>query len=498
MNTERNREMKEALRTLDLGNSVAEFEESLEEYFVENEAYRALINDKADIVAGDKGTGKTAIYRVLQARYKSSPELRHVEVLAGFNPVGNPIFQRLVHKDPLTEGQYAGVWKTYFLSLIGNWILEIVDSDRSEKLRQLDQLLEQAGLRVQDDQPTTIFGRIVSTITRWLRPTSAETSVTWSEAGIPVFTGKFDFADQKLPEATSTNGTTQVRHEDALRLLNDCLDDVNVVVWLAMDRLDEAFQGFAEVEKPALRALLRTYLDLLEFKNIRLKLFLRRDLFRRIVGTGFVNLTHLNAKKVEIIWEEKDLLSLLCRRIRERKAFLSDFGCQNLSDEELFYRVFPRQIDIGDRKPTAWNWIMSRIRDGNNVKPPRNLIDLASKARAAQLRREEREPRTLQLDKPLLEAESVRQALSQLSEQRVEDTLIAEAGQAAPLIEAFRGSKSEHNRESIRTTLDVDETQLDESIKLLCEFGFFEKLSRSYKIPMLYRDGLGVTQGKAF
>lgn len=67
-------------------------------------------------------------------------------------------------------------------------------------------------------------------------------------------------------------------------------------VWFVLDRLDEAFAGFPEIEVPALRALLRTFLDLNEFKNIRLKLFVRNDLFRRITGSSFVNLTHVNAK----------------------------------------------------------------------------------------------------------------------------------------------------------------------------------------------------------
>jgi hypothetical protein len=42
----------------------------------------------------------------------------------------------------------------------------------------------------------------------------------------------------------------------------------------------------------------------------------RRDLFRKITHGGFVNLTHVNARKIEIVWDEEDLRSILCRRIR--------------------------------------------------------------------------------------------------------------------------------------------------------------------------------------
>jgi len=54
--------MKDVLKELNLGYSVAEFDEELENYFVETEPFRALINNRADVVAGDKGTGKTAIF----------------------------------------------------------------------------------------------------------------------------------------------------------------------------------------------------------------------------------------------------------------------------------------------------------------------------------------------------------------------------------------------------------------------------------------------------
>ena len=47
--------VKDVLRSLDLGSSVAEFDDSLEKYFVENEAFHALVNGKADVIAIDDG-----------------------------------------------------------------------------------------------------------------------------------------------------------------------------------------------------------------------------------------------------------------------------------------------------------------------------------------------------------------------------------------------------------------------------------------------------------
>lgn len=487
-------QVKELLRMLDVGSSVAEFDKSLEKYFVENEAFHALIKGEADVIAGDKGTGKTAVYRVLQRRFGSIPELKGVEVLAGFNPAGNPIFQKLVQQQALTEGQYVSVWKAYVLSLVGNWIVEIAGESQSENFARLAKLLTDTGLRSRDDKPETIFSKLINSLQKVFSPKKAEIELTLSETGIPIVTPRVEFGREEAPPDQK-----EVPHEVALRLLNTCLAEIDYSVWLALDRLDEAFQGFPAIEIPALRALLRTYLDLLEFDRVRLKLFVRRDLFRKIIGGGFVNLTHINARKKEIVWDEADLLNLLSRRIRDNKDFMAAIAGDGLSDEQLFYRLFPDKVDKAERKPTSWNWIMSRIRDGNDVKPPRNLIDLANLAREEQIRAESRSPTQTEQATPLIQAEALRSAHERLSVQRVEDTLLAEsAADTARLIERFRKSKSEHNLDTLAETLGLGGDELNAVIKQLVEVGFLEGLTSSWKVPMLYRDGLDIRQGKAF
>lgn len=212
---------------------------------------------------------------------------------------------------------------------------------------------------------------------------------------------------------------------------------------------------------------------------------------------GFVNLTHVNSRKLEIKWDEEDLLNLLCRRIRQNRAFTEASGLDSASDREIFERVFPEQVDFGLRKPKTWVWIMRRIRDGNDIKPPRNLIDLARLTQQAQLRREDREARELS-DAAIIEPDSLRKGLSQLSGDRVNDTLLAEAGIYSPLIEQFRGGKSEHNRATIAQTLPIPMDLVSSTTKPLVELGFLEEVGGTYKIPTLYREGLSITQGKAF
>ena len=133
--------IKDVLRELDLGSSVAEHDEALEDYFIETDVFRALVEDRRDTIAGDK----TALYRILQKRYPSL--LADVEVLPGFNPAGAPVFRRLTEGEPMSEGQYITIWKAYFLSLVGNWILQLNEGGFSHKMTELDELLKKTRKR---------------------------------------------------------------------------------------------------------------------------------------------------------------------------------------------------------------------------------------------------------------------------------------------------------------------------------------------------------------
>lgn len=479
--------MKHLLRKLELGASVAEFDNQLEKYFVETQTFRELVANQKDIIAGDKGTGKTAIFLILHNRYPQISSITNTVVIPAFNPSGNPIFQELIKGDVLEEGQYIYFWKSFILALVGNWALKYNLPARQSKLRQLDFLLKGLALRSNDPEPRPVFHRVFAKAGKYFNWKAADVEFSTAPDGTFTFNPRIEFSSDraaKVPEPT-------VSVEAALHLLDEALSEINKTAWVAIDRLYEAFQGFPHVEIPALRALFRTYLDLTEFSRIRMKLFVRRDLFSRIVEGGFVNLTHVNARKVDIIWDEEDLLSLLCRRIRQNEGFVEQLRKKTSPDKTLFDAIFPDQVDQGTRRPLTWDWMMSRIRDGNGIKPPRNLIDLVSMAKDAQLRREDRDPRPFELNRPVIEADALRRALAQLSEQRVNDTLLAEAKAQAPVVEKFRRGKAEHNEESLAQLLRVPHARLREAIKPLIQLGLLEEISGSFKVPMLYRSGFG-------
>jgi hypothetical protein len=68
------------------------------------------------------------------------------------------------------------------------------------------------------------------------------------------------------------------------------------------------------------------------------------------------------------------------------------------------------------------------------------------------------------------------------------------------VIEKFRGGKAEHNLDSLQKTLGCAAGATRGALRVLLDMGFLERIrqSETYKVPMLYRDGLDITQGKAF
>ena len=115
-----------------------------------------------------------------------------------------------------------------------------------------------------DDSPNTVFSQVVNLVRRITNPKSVSAAVTVLPIGMPVMVPKVELGDPTPPAEPGL-----VTHEEALQLLNEVLAEIDIGSWLAFDRLDEAFQGFPLAEGPALRALFRTYLDLLPYERIK-------------------------------------------------------------------------------------------------------------------------------------------------------------------------------------------------------------------------------------
>ena len=129
------------------------------------------------------------------------------------------------------------------------------------------------------------------------------------------------------------------------------------------------------------------YSDFREYDSLKIKIFLRSDIWSRVTRDGFRETSHIE-DQVSIRWDTPTLLNLVIRRCLRNEALRSYYGVDPervLGDvaeqEKLFYRIFPDQVEAGSRRSTTLDWMLSRVRDGTQRVAPRELIHLLNEMR---------------------------------------------------------------------------------------------------------------------
>jgi hypothetical protein len=170
---------------------------------------------------------------------------------------------------------------------------------------------------------------------------------------------------------------------------------------------------------------------------------------------------------------------------------LRDFNAQ----QALFYRFFPRQAEQGTRKPSTFDWMVSRCADGTGKTAPRELIHLLTSLREKEIERLERG------EEQLFDRSVFKEALPAVSETRLIQNLYAEYPDLNPLISRLAGEKTEQTLDSLATIWEITKAEASDKAQQLVEFGFFQpRGSRelmTYWVPFLYRDALKMSQGLA-
>jgi hypothetical protein len=492
---------KSVLQSASFGERIAEQEiDELSEYFVETDQWRRLLAGEVDIVYGPKGSGKSALYSLLSAR---SDELfdRGILIVPGENPSGATAFADVAIEPPTSEEEFIGLWKLYFLGLLAQVLREYeVETDDAKAVYEA---LREAGLL---EEKASLKG-LLRAVREYARAAASAESVEGGvmidpNTGMPIgVTGRITLREPRSELREAGLVSIDSLLEDA----NTALGQLDFRVWLVLDRLDVAFEQHEEVEQNALRALFKAYLDMQALQQVGIKIFLRTDIWRRITSSGFREASHIT-RNLTITWDRQSLCNVVMPRTLKNELVPAYLGV-NPEDvfgsveaqEEVLRRMLPDQVDAG-RNPATFDWMLSRTQDGSGQTAPRELIHLLSSLREAQLRRYEvghPEPPNEQLfDRP-----AFKEALKQVSDVRLTQTLFAEYPALKPYIEQLEGEKTQQTPESLGRIWEVSPDEARKIAEDLVEIGFFEKRGSkqepSYWVPFLYRDALSLVQGEA-
>lgn len=286
--------------------------------------------------------------------------------------------------------------------------------------------------------------------------------------------------------------------------VNEALKQHCKTLWVTLDHLDVAFAESEDLEVNALRALFRVYADFLAYDHLFLKIFLRSDIWRRITEAGFREASHVT-RTLEIHWDPSLLLNLVVKRITSNTILCKRYSVDPLVElsadqqHELFYRIFPAQVDLGKRRPSTFDWMLSRTRDSSGLTAPRELIHLLMQARVVQIK-------YLATGQPdpdgelLFDRQAVRGALPEVSKVRLEQTIYAEYPNVRDRLQALSGQKTLQTLDTLASIWEIPQDQAAGIASQLVEIGFFEQRgSRArpeYDVPFLYRPALSLIQGR--
>jgi len=173
--------------------------------------------------------------------------------------------------------------------------------------------------------------------------------------------------------------------------------------------------------------------------------------------------------------------------------------------KKVFYAIFEptmSQSSNANQNPTATpshQWILKRLVDGLGNSFPREIIHLGNMA--VEKQREINRAEGRHTSSRLISPKALKDAFQKISEYRCDTYLYAEFPHLAKHFDVFRGSDSAtFHREELYMLFEPLTPKGDEAIRAVHDVGLLIPMGKNvdscseFKVPLLYRAGLGVTE----
>ncbi|WP_306214611.1 P-loop ATPase, Sll1717 family [Actinoplanes sp. RD1] len=443
------------LAALDLGAPAAErdIQRGLEHYFVESEAFKRVSDRTKTIILGNRGSGKSAIFKMLAARER---RIRHVHVV---ELAPEDYSYELLRETMLREaegswaklGAYAVAWKYLIYVMVMKSVAQ--DMPKSMSKGPAGKVLRY----VRDNHAHGQHSKL-----------SALVSYLKRLEGIKI--GPYE-AGLRAKELERLYRLEEIHH--LLPALQEILVKEKVIV--LVDELDRGWDA-SEDAKAFVAGLFQACMSINELSpRLTVYMSLRQELYDNIPSL------YEDAQKyrdmIEVLnWNESGLQQLIARRVRhsleDRKV--SEAYVRSLTDDGLWGLLFQETLDY--RKSKSFGYMIDRT-----LYRPRELIQLCQQAIDS--------ARGSDTPAPLGYA-VLSEAERRYSEERAKD-IAAEYRFEYPnlleVFEVFRGHSYHFDREELE--LLCLELVLDEKIKNPETLKWLEHLDPSAIIDVLWRVG---------
>lgn len=395
-----NKILSTLLNGLDLGSSVAESDTLLETARIETSAFSDLLNDRVDLVPGTKGSGKSALFRIF---VDFLPEFllrqRKVVIAHGIDAPGDRVFHAFTDRfEKLSEEEFVSFWCIYLVSLAheqfikGQRYREFLGpaSAETERFRKACENARIPDIRAKKSLKD-ILEWSLHVLATWRPKLSFKPPDTSGEFELDLFGSKGETHPKETDETIEHSLPQYVN--DVKESLEAVLKVSQLSLWLMVDRLDEIFPRRSNVERTALRGILRA-MRYFSSPDIRVKVFLRDDMLEQVVRTdaGFTALTHMTVRQADTLrWTEDQILAMVVKRFYANEALVAylevnrdQLDASPSYRTKCFYKIFPPTVFKLPKQSPTIRWVCNRCADGRGVVTPRDVLDLLIHAKQRQ------------------------------------------------------------------------------------------------------------------
>lgn len=344
-----------ALSSLSFGSEAAERDSLLQANFRDPVGLDELLQGKRTIVVGDRGAGKSALFKTLTSRQASQGS--HT-ILRMEDPIEQ--LPKLIAENAAlsTADQFRAAWLFSLACAIASEV-----KTRSPEQTQLARTLrETMPYRSKLAEPTGWLNAAGSTLRGWRRALGGS-NVKFNVGCVSV----------EPPKTTRTWRFPGVQVDIAhfLSVTAKALGDEQRQLIVAVDRVDEVHKYQRSIQEPLVQGLLLAEGDTELSGTIHLLVFLRTDLFETC---GIQEANKLVSRRLMLEWKTPELLDMLLTRVlsnpqlaRIRVLVSVD---QQIQAADALRILFPDVVE----GLLFEDWLWRGLKNGKGKISPRQLI----------------------------------------------------------------------------------------------------------------------------
>jgi hypothetical protein len=464
--------LKSRFRLADLkfGAEEAERDELLDASYVQRPDAEAILGRKLTIVVGDRGSGKSAIFRKLAETATATDGPSNTTIC----PVTNT--SDLLHRIIADEKAWldTDALRAAWLVVIASVAATAIPPSAPKKLRR-DAAAIRAALGSLPE-PASLPMRTLRAAGGILGGTTLKFTVGPAEL------------DVQLPSGSGGRpGKTSVDVGAFIHDANRLLGRSSRRVVMMFDRIDETFKYDRARQQAIVQALFQAEAQVSLLDDIRLVVFIRTDLFELY---DIQEKNKLVSRRLTLDWTEEEWLQVLVRRVLANEPLQHLAGRLRLADVDAEARaalevLFPAELE---GQPVD-RWLVDSLRNGNGDVSPRLAVLLLYLARERAAR-----PGAVVSTLPLFSAAEAGEAMTRLSDLSFSE-VVNDFKVAPSFLQNLRAGKLEtFALADVRELFDEAEGKIGDQVRLLERLGFLERIVREqngvrtslFRIPKLY------------